>query len=392
MSVAIPAPFGIVGEIDKAVERALGELPRPHLGASQIGKECERALWLGFRWAWNRNRFDGRMLRLFERGQREEARFVRWLELAGVTVNAVDPRTGEQFRLSDPDCGGHFGGSMDGACLGLPEAPKTWHVLEFKTHNAKSFAQLAKDGVAKAKPEHFAQMQMYMHWSGLERALYLAVCKDDESLYAERVAYRKEIAERMAERARRIVFAQEPPAGISDDPTWYACKFCDFFELCHGRLEESGGLGPARLPDAHCRTCLHATPEADGEARWTCAKWPDDAGKPSTIPVEGQRQGCPAHRYIPALIPWAAVADASDDGDVLYELKGDARPGDPASEGRASFVNGETAPGEHVPAYSSLELLAIHPAHIGAAEVEALRAKLGARAVAADFDDDDVPF
>ena len=30
-------------------------------------------------------------------------------------------------------------------------------------------------GVKEAKPEHWAQMQCYMNWAGLERALYIAV-------------------------------------------------------------------------------------------------------------------------------------------------------------------------------------------------------------------------
>ena len=46
--------------------------------------------------------------------------------------------------------------------LGLLEAPKTWHVAEFKTHSAKSFAELVAKGVVLAKPQHAAQMQVYM--------------------------------------------------------------------------------------------------------------------------------------------------------------------------------------------------------------------------------------
>ncbi len=38
---------------------------RSHLGASLIGKECERAIWFDFRWV-TRARHPGRLLRLFE--------------------------------------------------------------------------------------------------------------------------------------------------------------------------------------------------------------------------------------------------------------------------------------------------------------------------------------
>ena len=39
---------------------------RSHLGASQIGKECERALYLGWRWSYARS-FKARILRLLDR-------------------------------------------------------------------------------------------------------------------------------------------------------------------------------------------------------------------------------------------------------------------------------------------------------------------------------------
>jgi hypothetical protein len=61
---------------------------------------------------------------------------------------------------------------------------------------------------------------------------------------------------------------------------------CPFTEICHG----------AQLPAANCRTCAHATPELDGDARWSCAKWAAD------IPLDGQRNGCDEHRWIPSLI------------------------------------------------------------------------------------------
>jgi hypothetical protein len=51
-------------------------------------------------------------------------------------------------------------------------------VVEFKTHSAKSFRKLVQRGVAEAKPQHWAQMQVYMQLTGLTRALYVAVCKD----------------------------------------------------------------------------------------------------------------------------------------------------------------------------------------------------------------------
>lgn len=368
----LPEQVTVLTAIENAVVAALGGRPRPHLGASMIGKECERALWYSFHWAITGNKFSGRMLRLFDRGQEEEARFIRWLELAGVTVSAVDPRTGQQYTHADPDCGNHFGGSMDGACIGLPDAPKTWHVQEFKTHSDKSFKDVAKKGVLASKPEHYAQMQVYMHWSQMDRALYMAVNKNDDTLYVERIAYDKDAVLTLLARAKRVITEKEPPAGISERADWYQCKFCDYHAICHGRVDELTGLiGPQALPDVHCRSCLHSTaeltPDSEGKARWSCTRWQAD------IPVEGQYQGCAEHRYIPALIPWAAVTDAIEvDGvvaDVAYELKG---------ESLQAFVNGASSPSPEVPFYSSAELKALHPLLVGDANLQALREQMGA--------------
>lgn len=240
---------------------------RPHLGASQIGKSCERALWYDFRWA-TPARFPGRILRLFETGQLEEARLVRNLRRTGATVLNVDPETGRQWRVEAHD--GHFGGSLDAVALGLLEAPKTWHVVEFKTHALKSFRELVARGVVEAKPQHAAQMQVYMALTGLTRALYVAVCKDTDDLHVERVRADRKQAERLLAKARRIIEAARPPARISEDPAWWECRFCDHHAVCHD----------VAAPAVTCRSCLHATPVyaraaawIAGADRWSEAQW-----------------------------------------------------------------------------------------------------------------------
>ena len=269
---------------------------RPHLGASQIGKSCERALWYDFRWA-TPSRFPGRILRLFETGQLEEVRLVRNLRRTGATVLEVDPASGRQWRVEAH--GGHFGGSLDAVALGLMEAPKTWHVVEFKTHSAKSFRELVAKGVAEAKPQHWAQMQVYMHLTGITRALYVAVCKDDDDLHVERVRADADAADRLLAKASRIIFAARPPSRISDDPCWWECRFCDHHHVCH-----QGAAAPAT-----CRTCLHATPVEGG---WSCARWE------AMLDDEAQRRGCPKHLFVPDLVP-GEVVDAGDD-HVVYRM------------------------------------------------------------------------
>src|SRR5690606_7775081 len=147
-------PTPTLSAIYASYEARQGDGFRDHLGASLIGKPCARALWYDFRWA-APARHPGRILRLFETGQLEEARLVRDLRATGATGLEVDPEPGRQFGVEAH--GGHFAGSLDGVALGLLEAPKTWHLLEFTPHSAKSFAVLVAKGAPLAKAQHAAQ-------------------------------------------------------------------------------------------------------------------------------------------------------------------------------------------------------------------------------------------
>lgn len=285
------------------------EPQRGYLGASSIGKPCNRAHWYSFRFA-KKVEFSGRMYRLFQTGHLEEPRMVDDLRAIGCTVYEINPATGKQWSFTEPSTGGHFRGNCDAILTGLPQAQKTPHLCEFKTHSAKSFKILLAEGVAMAKPEHMFQMQVYMRWTqdlygadGCKRALYLAKNKDCDDLYSERIEYDAEAAQAMIDKALSIIKATEPPQGISTDSTFYLCRFCDYHSLCFGQ----------DVPQATCRSCAHATPELDGDARWSCAHHHAD------IPLEAQREGCDSHRFIPILLSRIAHPVDADDNGVTYE-------------------------------------------------------------------------
>ena len=278
---------------------------RPHLGASQVGAPCDRALWYQFRWC-APPAFPGRVLRLFDTGNKEEARIVKDLRDIGIEVFDEDPHNpGQQIRYADPGCGGHFSGSLDGIGRGFTEAPKAWHVLEFKTSNAAQFKKLKNGGVEKAKPQHFAQMQCYMDWSGVKRAYYFAVCKDTDEYYGERVPYNEVIAYQCRERAKKIIFADEQPARCNGaKPDGWNCKYCQFSDLCFGKV----------LPEVNCRTCSHSTPVCmDMKGRWDCERY--------GMIIDTNRQKdeyCKQHIYIPSLVPMDVSDADADAGTITY--------------------------------------------------------------------------
>src|SRR6056300_1582695 len=58
---------------------------------SDFDSGCQRKSWLRFRWVGVVETFEGRMLRLFDRGHREEEVFTRELKSIGAKVMTRDP-------------------------------------------------------------------------------------------------------------------------------------------------------------------------------------------------------------------------------------------------------------------------------------------------------------
>lgn len=349
MFVRIPEPIHTVASAVDEYWRKRGESEqsRGYLGASIIGAECDRSLWYGFRWA-SPKQFSGRMYRLFNRGHREEQTIIEELRGIGCDVRDTD-ETGNQWSIKA--YGGHFGGHLDAAIIGTPYAPKTWCVGEFKTHNSKSFALLLKDGVKKSKPMHYAQMQVYMGETGMHRAMYYAVCKDDDKIYTEWIEYDENEHKRLMDRAGRIINANEPPLRVSNDSTFFVCKMCDHHAICHGTA----------APVPTCRSCAHSTPLLDGDdGQWMC-----EQEEPCPIGPERMRIGCRMHRYIPILLDkWAEYLGSEDGVNTQYRNKLTG----------VTFTNGD---------YSSAELNACeNKAIIGDEVVEDFREVFGAKIAA----------
>ena len=306
------------------------------LSVGSIGKECHRAIWYQWRWAIN-VKFPDRTLRIFERGNLEEARMIDLLRKANIRVwstraeVAGSPWTArgfgigsvnESWHVFDPQgnpisshgrdsraaanvargwnekqikvsaLSGHVSGRLDGVAQGLEEAPKAAHVLEFKTAKNSSFNKIKRDGVEKAEPTHFGQCQLYMRLMKVDRCLYLVTNKDNEEIHGERVRLDIYKADELIEKARAIIEAQLPPDRIRNDPTFFQCKFCDFAEVCH----------TAAAPDKNCRTCLYSTPIIDGVDReyplWVC----EYGGGQHPIDNIRQSIGCDMHLFLPELL------------------------------------------------------------------------------------------
>ena len=276
----------ILEEIDEYCVRTYDGGHRSHLGASLIGRECKRYLWYVFRWCLH-EKTTGRQQRLFNRGHREEARFIEWLEGIGFKVwfenRDEDPNEkGEypQYRISDVM--GHFGGSLDGIAV-LPERYGIAEpvLLEFKTNGTGAgFNKLADDGMPIAKPEHFAQTSTYGKKYNFRYCVYLNINKNDDSLHVEVVKLNHSLGEQMIMKAEQIIMSQTAPARLSDNPTFHKCGYCHMKEVCH----------KGAVVEVNCRSCAFARPVENAE--WFCEV------HNGNIPKDFIPKACPSYKAI----------------------------------------------------------------------------------------------
>ena len=276
----------ILEEIDEYCVRTYDGGHRSHLGASLIGRECKRYLWYVFRWCLH-EKTTGRQQRLFNRGHREEARFIEWLEGIGFKVwfenrDEGPNEKGEypQYRISDVM--GHFGGSLDGIAV-LPERYGIAEpvLLEFKTNGTGAgFNKLADDGMPIAKPEHFAQTSTYGKKYNFKYCVYLNINKNDDSLHVEVVKLNHNLGEQMIMKAEQIITTQKPPARLSDNPTFHKCGYCAMKDICH----------KGAVPEVNCRSCAFARPVENAE--WFCEV------HNGNIPKDFIPKACPSYKAI----------------------------------------------------------------------------------------------
>lgn len=269
----------IKADINKACVALYDEgKERNHLGSSIIGEKCNRRLWYGFRWM-HREQFDGRMLRLFNRGHKEEDRFIEWLRAMAATVLS-HTEDGKQFRITGVD--GHYGGSLDSVTQ-LPERYQLpIHFLtEYKTHNDKSFKKLVKLGVKEAKPKHFVQMCCYGDFYKLDYALYFAINKNDDDIYVEVVALDHAVGKSSVSKAQTIITATTAPNKIAASAAYTDCAYCPMKGICHN----------GEKVDVNCRSCASSSVLPDG--KWLCNLWG------AVIPEDAFLKACPQWTEFP---------------------------------------------------------------------------------------------
>lgn len=252
------------------------------LSMSMLGENCERFLWYTLHWCYTSSP-SARMLRLFDRGTREEEAIVDILTKAGLTV------WDEQLKVYGAH--GHAAGKIDGKVRGLVESPDETFLLELKTHSNKNFDEVVKRGVEVAFPKHFAQMQRYMYELKLNRGVYVPVNKNTDAMSLEIVDYDEAVAAWCLDREVLVIEGEAPGPKLNDDPHYYKCKFCDAASVCH--------FGAP--PEMNCRTCKYH--EMHDNGKWKCSNpmHQNVHGTDYELSYREQERGCRKYELMPQL-------------------------------------------------------------------------------------------
>lgn len=220
--------------VDEAIraERAK-QKPREYLGASRWGESCERKLGHEFHKTKPDSGFSGRLYRVFDTGHDVEERVIEYMELAGFKMMTRNDDGGQiGFFVADGKLGGHCDGILQAGPVALPYPL----VFECKSLNNKSWNDTKAKGVKVSKPVYYTQIQTYCAYFEIAGGgLFVALNKDTSELYYEHVPYDPAAAQSASDKALRVIKSQAPEElpRITDDPSNFQCKFCDFAQTCH---------------------------------------------------------------------------------------------------------------------------------------------------------------
>lgn len=214
--------------LDAAALSEQKEDRRTYLGASGIGSECLRKVQ--YDWQCD-STHPARTKRIFSRGHMFEEITVKAFAQAGFRIERGTERTG--FSVA----GGDFKGHCDGIVLDGPPILKYPCLFEHKALGASGWRKLEKDGLRKAYPHYFDQVQLYMAYLGLDEhpALFTAVNSDTCHILHQLIEFDAEAAQAASDRAVLVIKATK--AGelldrIAKAPTDWRCKMCSHNARC----------------------------------------------------------------------------------------------------------------------------------------------------------------
>jgi hypothetical protein len=208
---------------------------RTYVGASGIGDDCERRLQYEFAGAPREKEPEGLTLRKFDFGHMIEELARCWFQDAGFELVQQSQKTGKRFRFVQ--MGGDFSGEPDGVFLSGPAIdglsyPAMW---EHKAVGSKTFREIKKDGLKKARPKYWSQIHTCMAYLELRQTVFTVTNLDSGEQLNLIYDLESGEAQRMTDKAVRIIEStrageQLPRPYAKSD--YFECKWCPFAKRC----------------------------------------------------------------------------------------------------------------------------------------------------------------
>jgi len=234
------ASDAINGAVDSGLRRKRNlQERRPYVGASSIGGSCERSIQFEFAGAPREKDFPPATLRKFDLGHFGEELARCWFIDAGFKITQRNQRTGELFAFSQ--LGGRFKGHPDGVFIEGPDLPGVGYpaLWETKSVGGKTYREIEKHGLKKARPGYYAQVAIYQAYLNLadNPCIFTVTNLDSGEQLHLLIPFDAEEAQRMSDRAVRIIEATDAqdllPRPFADK-SHFECKWCSFAERCWG--------------------------------------------------------------------------------------------------------------------------------------------------------------
>lgn len=208
---------------------------RTYVGASGIGDDCERRLQYEYAGAPREKEPEKLTLRKFDFGHMIEELARCWFQDAGFNLVQKSQKTGARYRFVQMD--GDFSGEPDGVFIDGPKIeglsyPAMW---EHKAVGAKTFREIKKDGLKKARPKYWSQIHTCMAYLELRQTVFTVTNLDSGEQLNLIYDLESGEAQRMTDRAVRIIKAtragEQLPRPYAN-ASYFECKWCPFAQRC----------------------------------------------------------------------------------------------------------------------------------------------------------------
>lgn len=226
-------------DIDKDIWKSFAAKPKDranYIGASIIGHECDRRIWLDWKGIVDHKKYVeeekiGQKQEIFHRGHIEEEVFIKKLQNAGYELKE------RQASFSAYD------GKLQGHCDGII-VDKTGNefIFEFKTMKETLFNKASKHSLEVSHPQYLKQIQLYMQfidlnsYDGVKKALIVCQNKNsDWQRYYEIHYINPPIIQAILSKFERIISYEDQMPGLLCNPEnpSFICKMCDYFKFCY---------------------------------------------------------------------------------------------------------------------------------------------------------------